>query len=178
MTDSPGRRALRAVNRKVRDENEEFARQAGLRRYRALWAAQARLRIWRFHTLGFVRRTWGLLVVMALAQVLVHFVGERNVIGSVGGYLTGTAVLFLLDYWHQKAEVAKAALMTQKRLAAESYADLQASVPVLATVLVEEQMNGLGFKRRPILHMGETTYDAETGVVIDHRNPEQMWEKI
>ena len=166
-----GRERLRALSDRIHRDDETFLRRANTRRWRAWW--RFRLEVTRQRL--FLQRDhhWLLFMVLGSFAIIMWALGSPWY-SQLFGFAVAYAVLWFLD--RADAKVAAA----NRRAAAweEDYRTLQDSIPILATVIVEEQMLDLGWRRKPVLIMGDTWTDPETGDVIDQRDPIAMWEKI
>lgn len=162
------------------DDLETHFRRARTRRRRALWWARSVPYRVRREARTFLRRdgNWIFVLIVAAFGATMVVVYDAKWWSQAFGCLAGIYVLWVLDRSRRKVETARFLEREARRRATEACADLQASIPVLVTNLVEEQMHGLGYRRRAQLLVGDVAYDAETGDPIDMRKPEQMWEKI
>lgn len=166
-----GRERLRALSDRIHRDDETFMRRANTRRWRAWW--RFRLEVTRQRL--FLRRDHNWIYIGFIASLMAGlWMFGGNASGAIVGFLSGYLVLFALDSADGKIAAARRNAAAWE----EDYRTLQDSIPILATVIVEEQMLDLGWRRKPVLIMGDTWTDPETGDVIDQRNPTAMWEKI
>ena len=163
------------------DDNEWLDREnrrAGTRRWRAWWALKNRTFFWRSRLRGYVKRAPGVWIVCVAWVALVALLKPGVPWNAIFGAFVTLCVFFVVDTAGQAAKAAQAREAFVREQWEEHYATLQDSVPILATQIVEDHMEALGYRRKPVLLMGDVAYDAETGDPMDMRDPTKMWEKI